>query len=214
MKAKPIPASHIEDAQAICSKIKEEAAYQISDILARAKKEADTVLNLTLAEVASRRDRVVKDADRHIARARDRILSTIALEKKKIVLDEKNKFAQEVLAQVKVVADEFRSSKEYASFLKRAILQGARVIDSERIGILYSPLDNKIITDDFMREAGAFVINKLKKNFVFTFSASDFSDIGVVMQSHDGRCSYDNRFSSRLKRIQDEVYTRLLKEAF
>ena len=46
------------------------------------------------------------------------------------------------------------------------------------------------------------------------FKKSDFSEIGVIVQSQDGRLLFDNRFSARLKRAYDEIYMKLLKEAF
>jgi vacuolar-type H+-ATPase subunit E/Vma4 len=214
MKPKPLPQSILEDAHVIRAKIKEEAAYQTADIAARSKKEADSIRAQARSEAQRKKDEMLKEMERAIARTKEKILSTLSLEKKKIILDGKNKFAQAVIAQVQQEAGAFRADKEYASFLKRAILEGARVIDSDAIEVRYASVDAKLINADFIREAGAFVANTLKKNVALSFEPGKFSDIGVVMQSPDGRLHYDNRFSSRLQRVQDELFARLLREAF
>ena len=214
MKPKPLPQARLEDAQVIRAKIKEEAAFQTAELAARAKQEAQKIRAQAENEAQRKADEMLKDMEHQISRAKEKVLSTLSLEKKKIILDEKNKFVQQVIAAVHAEAAGFRNDREYTSFMKRAILEGARVIDAETTEVLYSPLDKKLIDDDFIRETGAFITNTLKKNVTLKFTVSDFSDIGVIMQSQDGRLYYDNRFASRFQRVQDEVFARLLREAF
>ncbi|MGE5197364.1 MAG: V-type ATP synthase subunit E [Deltaproteobacteria bacterium] len=203
-----------QEAQEICAKIRQESESQVADILARAKKEAEKILANAKAEAEDKKNQMLKDLEKELARTKDRIMSGLNLEKKKAVMDEKSKFAQLVLAALTKRAEEFRNSKEYPAFLKNAILEGAVIVDNPQLDIFYSESDEPIIDDTFIKETTAFAANKLKKVFVFKFQKGDFKDVGVIVRSQDGRLAYDNRFLSRLKRVQEEVYMKLLKESF
>jgi vacuolar-type H+-ATPase subunit E/Vma4 len=54
----------------------------------------------------------------------------------------------------------------------------------------------------------------LKTECSLKFNKADFSDLGVIVNSIDGRIMYDNRFLARLERVKEEVYMELLKESF
>lgn len=214
MKNKEYPQTNTEEAQEICAKIKEEAARQVGDISGRAQQEVERILVSARQEAQDKKELMLKDLERQLTREREKILSSLNLEKKRIFLEEKNNFVLQVLQSVAKQAEDFRRSKDYPAFLKKAIIEGAAVIDTQTIDIFYSPLDQKIIDHDFIKEAGASATRKFNKNFVFKFQPADFSDIGVMLRSTDGRLNYDNRFQSRFKRLYDEVYRKLLQESF
>ena len=214
IKTKNYPQANIQEAEQICSKIQQEAAYQVQELFERANKEAERILGLAKAEAENKKQVLLKDLDKKLSREEEKMLSSLSLEKKKIALEEKSKFAQQVLDLIFRQAEELRRSRDYLTFLKKAILQGAAVIDTETIEVFCSSLDEKITNSDFIKEVTAFAANKFKKNFVFKCHYADFKDIGVIVQSPDGHLSYDNRFQSRLKRMYDQVYAKLLKESF
>jgi V/A-type H+-transporting ATPase subunit E len=214
MKTKDSLKVNEQDAQEICAKIREEAQRQVADILARADKEAQRILAQARQEAENKKAQMLKDLDQQLTQTKEKILSTLNLEKKKIILEEKNKFAQQVLESLIKESEGFRNSKDYPDFLKKAIMEGAGVIDAKDLDVFYSSLDVKTVSDSFIKEITALASDKFKDNLVFRFHKSDFKDIGVIVQSGDGHLSYDNRFLSRLKRVQDDIYMKLLKEAF
>ena len=107
-----------------------------------------------------------------------------------------------MLAELKNVAAAFRQTREYTTFLQSAINEGARVINTQEVTVVYSPLDEKIMNDNF-KNKGKYKLLK-----------GDFNDLGVIVQSVDGRLLFDNRLAARLKRKYDEIYSQLIAEAF
>ena len=208
--------SHIysKNADDICSKIREEAEYEIKDIIERARKEADRIISEARKEADKKKGVILEELGRDLEKMRDKIEASLNLEKKRIVLQEKSKFAEDVMTAVKKEGELFRSSRDYAAFLKKSALEGAGVVDDEKINVFYSFLDEKMFNDSFMNDIGTFCRDKLHRDISFTFQKMDFKDIGVIVQSIDGRRGYDNRFLVRLKRSYDDIYMRLLKEAF
>ena len=122
------------------------------------------------------------------------------MEKRRVCLEAKSLFIEDVIAAVKREAENFRGSKDYVKFLREAILEGIKIVDDRKVQVFYSHLDEKAIS-----QVGDLPVE---------FKRSDFGEIGVIVQSQDGRLLFDNRFSARLKRSYDEIYVKLLKEAF
>ncbi|MDD5155184.1 MAG: V-type ATP synthase subunit E family protein, partial [Candidatus Omnitrophica bacterium] len=165
-------------------------------------------------EAENKKEQMLKDFQKQLAHDKEMILSSLNLEKKKAFLEEKSKFVQQVMESLIKESQAFRKSKDYPGFLKKAIIEGVSVIDSQDMDIFYSSLDAAVVNEAFIKETTALASDRFKKNFVFKFHKSDFKDIGVIVGSCDGHLIYDNCFLSRLKRIQDDIYMNLLKEAF
>lgn len=205
---------NIENSKTICAKVREEADDEVMDILGKARKEKERILEEAQKEVFEKKNAMLKEADNEIERIKERVYSNLHLENSRAVLEEKNKFAEEVLKKVNDEAQNFRSNGEYPVFLKKAVIEGLGIIDDAEIDVLYSSKDSFIIDNVFIKDVEAKITAEFKKKISIEFKKSDFGDIGVVVQARSGRRIYDNRFQARLKRAHDEIYMSLLKEVF
>jgi vacuolar-type H+-ATPase subunit E/Vma4 len=189
-----------ENAEEICSRIKEESAEEVELILGKAHKERERILSEARKEAQAQARIILSAAEKEVEDNRTRIFSTVTMEKRRVSLEAKSLFIADVIAAVNREAENFRSGGDYVKFLRDAILEGIKIVDDKMAQVFYSHLDEKVISqiDDLPVE----------------FKKSDFSQIGVIVQSQDGRLLFDNRFSARLKRAYDEIYMKLLKEAF
>jgi V/A-type H+/Na+-transporting ATPase subunit E len=202
-----------ENAQELCEKIRQDGDYEVGSILSRAKKEADAIAEEGRKQAEKKAQELAKETDKDTAKIKEKIFSTLSMEKKRIILEDKNSLLAKVLERVKKLAEEFRRSKDYPDFLASAVLEGAKVIDAPEIDIQYSQADAKIFTEGFAAKMQALCGEKLGRKQVMKFQSAGFEDIGVIVRSLDGRLSYDNRFISRLNRVYDEVYMELLRGA-
>jgi len=200
MKGKDILKINGKNADELCLKIREESFGEEQLLLDKANKEKERILSEAVKEAERQTSACLFAAENEIARIRERIFSIVTMERKRIFLEGKSLFITDVFAGVKQEAENFRSDKDYAKFLKEAILEGIEIVDSSNAQVFYSYLDEGAIS--------------LVKDLPVEFKKSTFSEIGVIVQSRDGRLLFDNRFSARLKRAYDEIYMKLLKEAF
>jgi len=79
--------------------------------------------------------------------------------------------------------------------------------------VYYAAQDEHIFDKDFVKNLTGRCSAAMNKTCVLTLNKSDFKDLGVIINSADGRMMFDNRFSARLERIYDDIYMELLKEA-
>ncbi|MDP2929232.1 MAG: V-type ATP synthase subunit E family protein [Candidatus Omnitrophota bacterium] len=201
MKSKDVLKINGENAEEICSKIREESSEESELLLGRAHKERDRILSEAVLDAEREVRIILAAADERIAQNKERIFSVVNMEKKRVLLEARSLFVEDVMSVVKKEAEKFRANgKDYAKFLKEAILEGIEIVDDPGAQVFYSGLDEEAISRE--------------KDLPIEFKKSDFKDIGVIVQSADGRLSFDNRFSARLKRAYDEIYMKLLKEAF
>ena len=201
MKKRDVSKINSENAGEICSKIREESSEEAVLLLGRAHKERDRILSEAVFEAEREVRIILAAADERIAQKREKIFSVINMEKKRVSLEGRSLFVGDVMAVVKKEAENFRAnSKDYAKFLREAILEGIGIVDDSKTQVFYSGLDEEAISRE--------------KDLPVEFKKADFKEIGVIVQSADGRLLFDNRFSARLKRAYDEIYVKLLKEAF
>ena len=203
-----------ENAQVICSKISEDADDEIKSILGAARKQSEKINSAARKVIEDKNQVIFKDLEREIQKSRENILSSLNLEKKRLVLSEKDKFIQSVLAQVRKKAQDFRQESKYLEFLQDAIIEGVEVIEENNIEIYYCGLDEHFFNDAFKDKITKACAQILKTECSLKFKKADFSDLGVIVNSVDGRIMYDNRFLARLDRVKEEVYMELLKESF
>ena len=189
-----------ENAEEICSSIREESSEEAELLLDKARKERERILSEASTEAQAQARAVFSAVEKEAAQMRGRMLSTITMEKRRVDLDAKSLFIADVITAVKKEAKSFRSGKDYLKFLRETILEGIKIVDDKSPQVFYSHLDEGAIAQ--------------LSDLSVEFKKSDFDEIGVIVQSQDGRLLFDNRFSARLKRNYDEIYIKLLKEAF
>jgi vacuolar-type H+-ATPase subunit E/Vma4 len=203
---------NIENAEAICAKIQQDADAEVKQLLERARSQAQSVLDEARASSQTAKDAALQSLDKEIEKLKDRILSTLNLEKKRLLLDGKQSFVENVLAEVNRKAGVFRNDSAYGEFLVQAIVEGVRVIEATSVVVYYSVIDEHIFSDSFVKKISGLCAGALSKPCSLTLNKSDFKDLGVIINSEDGRMMYDNRFGARLERAYDEIYMELLKE--
>jgi vacuolar-type H+-ATPase subunit E/Vma4 len=202
-----------ENAEAICAKIRQEAEAEIASVRSRGQAEADKLLAQARAQAESKKAELVSGLSRDIQKIKEKVLSSLALEKKRLVLGEKDRFVQAVFEAVRRQAEGFRNNDGYARFLEKAIIEGLNVIEETHIEVYYSSQDEPVFTEAFIKQVEAACSQAAKRQVSLKLHRSDFTDIGVIVYSADGRMMYDNRFLTRLERARADIERELLKES-
>jgi vacuolar-type H+-ATPase subunit E/Vma4 len=202
-----------KNAGLIIDHIKEESGREAATIIERARGEAEKIVQDGAAETERTQTQMREALRQELEKMRERIFSSVNLEKKRIVLEEKDNFIQQVVAGVRDLAGQVRKSPGYDDFLRRAVAEGARVVDDAQVEVTYSAADEKLfLSAGFVPSLESFCRDLLKKPVALRCIKGDFDEPGVIISSVDGRIQFDNRFSSRLTRREGEIYERLLKE--
>ena len=202
-----------ENALSICKQIDKDAENEVNKLLERARSEVQDILAQAKAESQARTAAAQRENEKEIEKDKDRILSTLNLEKKRLILEGKQSLVEKVLAGIRQKAVRFRGDRLYGEFLVKGVLEGMRVLDVANAVVYYAAVDEHIFNSDFVKKLTDRCSAVMHTPCVLKFTKSDFKDLGVIINSMDGRMMYDNRFSARLERMYDDIYMALLKEA-
>lgn len=213
MNKEPVSPMDHENADAICAKILQDADAEVKQLLDRAQAQAQEIRAQAQADADAHKASLLRDLDKEIAKSKERTLSTLNLEKKRLILDGKQKFVEKVIAGVRDMAGRFRGGRAYGEFLAAGVIEGVRVLDVPDVVVYYAAQDEHIFDKDFVKNLTNRCGAAMNKTCVLTLNKSDFKDLGVIINSADGRMMFDNRFSARLERMYDDIYMELLKEA-
>jgi vacuolar-type H+-ATPase subunit E/Vma4 len=201
------------NAQEIIEKLRQEAAALKEDILFSAQKEAESILEQFRQRADEEKKNIELAFQADIDALKEKNFSSLSIEKRKIILNQRNRFVEDVLSLVRREAERFRSQKEYYDFLIKACGEGVKVVGSKDIEIIYSYCDEAAFDSREFQDKIRIFCSSMGSGSQLEFIKGEFKDIGVIVQSQDTRLIYDNRFESRLKRNYDEVYMGLLQEA-
>jgi len=212
MDKKILSQVNIENADVICAKIRQDAENEVKTLMDRASREKAGIIKEAQAEALKKASDIQKEADKEIEKSRERINSTLNLEKKRLLLEGKSRFVQAVFDSVAGLAEKLRDQPGYADRLQNWIIEGVKVIESDKVDLFYSFRDEHVVNDGFIRKIENICKDTLKQSVSIKHCKSDFADPGVIVNSQDGRMMFDNRFSARLSRSYDQLYMELLKE--
>ncbi len=205
----------MEDQHASSEVLRQEILSQsekeVQMILDRAEKESKTLLDNAQAE----EKRILADSlQRAKLRAdgiRKKILSGVHLEIKRQTLRAREELIESLFQAVKEKLDHFRSEKAYVPFLKKLIIEGVLALDGNEIKILPGDKERKILTGAFITQFEKTVQKEYQKKVKLTLMKQSLPEGGVVLVTGDEKMRFDNRFSTRMKRLQNTMRLEAVK---
>ncbi len=184
---------------------------EIQMILDRAEKESKSLID----NVQSEEEQILADSlQRAKAQAegiRRKILSGVHLEIKRQTLRAREELIENLLQSVEEKLNRFRSDKAYVPFLKELIIEGVLALDGNKIKILSGDKERKILSDTFLTQIEKMVQKEYKKKIKLAVMKHSLPEGGVVLVTDDEKMRFDNRFSTRMKRLQNELRLEAVK---
>jgi V/A-type H+-transporting ATPase subunit E len=205
MKEENTPSKILQD------EIREQSEAEASVILEQAEKEAGRIIGDAESEARKIRSDLIKKAETKAEGIRRRILSSVHLEIKKQNLMAREEMLSKLFQLVQEKLEQFRKSSEYGSFLETAVIEGALALGFENLRILAGEIEQKLLSKSFLDR----IVKQLDqegRKVILSLSDEKIDEGGVIVTSEDGRARFDNRFSARIRRNQDEMRLLAIKK--
>ncbi len=183
-----------------------EAEQQAAEKRKYAQKKADALL-----EEARQRGR--RQADTILRRA----ASAADLEAKRRFMSFRAQAVQNILDRVEQKLQAMVDRQEYASILKRWIVEAAIGLDVEAAEVGASQAERALITDSLLAQAAADVAAKIGRQVSLRLSEGrPLSFQGIILTAASGRIAFNNQVKTRMSRNEREirrlVYTALFTD--
>jgi V/A-type H+-transporting ATPase subunit E len=191
--------------------IREQSETEAAVIMEQAEKEAGRIIGEAESEARKIRSSLIKKAEIQAKGIRKRILSSVHLEIKKQDLQAREEMLLKLFQIVQEKLEQFRKSPDYGSFLEAMIIEGALALGFENLNILAGEIERKLLSRQSLDRIEKQLENDGRK-VNLSLSDEKIDEGGIIVTSADGRARFDNRFSARIRRNQDEMRLLAIKK--
>ena len=191
--------------------IESQSTREAEEILGQAEREANRILDNARRDAEKIRAEMLRKAEVQAEGIRRKILSSVHLEVKNQALRTREDLLTKIFQEVMKKLDAFRRTKGYDEYLKKLVIEGALALDTDKIRILSGDVEKKRLNDTIVEQIKREV--KKQTGRVVSLSVADqvLPESGVVMVSADERMLFDNRFSTRMRRLQNVLRLEAIK---
>jgi len=193
--------------------IQDQSEAEAAALLEQAEKEAQRILDEARAEAEKIKADILKKAEIQAEGVRKRILSSVRLEVKRQALRTREAFVLKIFSSVEEKLEAFRKTKGYLSVLKNLVVEGVLALEADVVHVLPGEVERKLLTKKIFSEVEKEIRQRKKKKVKLEFSGRTIPDAGVILMSSDGRTQFDNRFSTRMERMENAMRLMVVKRA-
>jgi V/A-type H+-transporting ATPase subunit E len=212
-RSKPI--NSVEDQHPTSEVLRKEIRNQSDDeaasILEQAKKESDKILSDAEKEARKIKTELLKKAELQANGIRKRILSGVHVEIKRQNLRAREELISKVFQMVAKRLDAFRQSDTYIVFIRKMVKEGVLALDADEFRILHGNVEKQRLTKKILSEMEKELSIETGRKVKLVLSDQVLPEGGVVLISSDERMLFDNRFSARMERMEDEMRLVVMK---
>ena len=178
-----------QEAEEILQKAEKNISEQDSSfntVLERIRKETDQKISLKLEELSKRAE------------------ASVQSETRRRNLRQREKINEEVTATFLDMISDLIPTAEYREFLCKLIAEGAIAVNDSEVRVRASFREE--ITPEMLKKAEDLVLEETGCRISIKRSdAEPLTGPGVVVESSNGRISYNNQIESRLRRFDEDV---------
>ncbi len=196
---------HTESSDIFKKEIQAQSKVEAGGILEQAEKEANHILDDAKKEAEKIKNGLLQKAGVQADGIRQRILSGVHLEINKRALQDREELISKLFQAVEEKISQFRQSDFYLPFLKKLVLEGIMALGGGKLIILPGEVEKKLLTKKVLSQIEKEVHEKYGGKVVLSLSDQILTEGGVVLESSDGNTRFDNRFSARIKRIENDM---------
>lgn len=196
---------HHPSSDVLKTEILTQSESEVKDILSRADKAASEVLGEAQIRADRIRSEVLKKAETKADGIRRRILSGVYLEVKRQQLRMRESAVEEILKRVTDRLKAFRTSDAYPDLLTGLIIEGALALEGDSLVLGCGETEQKILTKDRLKIAETRIASETGRDVSLAISEPVVDQGGVLVVADDGRMRFNNRFSARMARMENEM---------
>jgi len=192
--------------------ILEQSQNEVAAILNQAEKEKTRILQEAREEAEKIHSQAMRKAQKEADVVQRRILSGVHLEIKQESLRQREKLIGQLLSAVEEKFEEFRASENYIQFLEKIILEGLIALDVRQVVIQAGDVEKRLLQKQALDSIQTRFKKRYSKDVHLTVGDEILSEAGVILEDDQKRLKFDNRFSARIHRMQNELRLTILKE--
>jgi V/A-type H+-transporting ATPase subunit E len=191
--------------------IESQSTKEAEEILEQAEREAHRITDNARREAEKIRTEMLRKAEVQAESIRRKILSSVHLEVKNQALRTREELLTKIFQDVMKKLDTFRRTEGYDEYLKKFIVEGILAFDTDKIRVLPGDVEKKRLNDAMVAQIKKDVKKQTGRTISLSIADQVLPEGGVVMVSADERMLFDNRFSTRIRRLENTLRLEAIK---
>ena len=191
--------------------IESQSTREAEEILGQAEREANRILENARRDAEKIRAEMLRKAEVQAEGIRRKILSSVHLEVKNQALRTREDLLTKIFQEVMKKLDAFRRTMGYDEYLKKLVIEGVLALDTDKIRILTGDIEKKRLSDATLAQIKREVKKQTGRAVSLSVADQVLPESGVVMVSADERMLFDNRFYTRMRRLQNVLRLEAIK---
>lgn len=196
----------------LISEIKKQSRKEIEEINKQAEKERDDIIRKARKEAEKIKSELMGQAEQKCEDIKKKILSGVHLEIKKKNLENQDKLIYWFNTEIRKKLDEFRNTDQYKEILKEWIIEGVTVINYENFIITVGEVEKKFINKKYLQRVVDDIKDQQSKDLNCRISDEVLDEGGVIISDLEEKIRFDNSFSARMQRKQDEIHLAIVEK--
>ncbi len=189
----------------LISEIKEQSRREIEEINKQVEKERLDTINKARKQGENIKSELMNEAKQKCEELKRKILSGVHLEIKKKNLENQEKLISKFNTEIWKRLNEFRNSNDYKQILKEWIIEGTLIIDRNDLVLTVGKIEKKIINKNYLQKVTDTIQDQHSRMVTFNIVDEVLGEGGVIISDFKRKVSFDNSFSARMRRKQDEI---------
>jgi vacuolar-type H+-ATPase subunit E/Vma4 len=199
----------------ILTGITDDAKNEAEKSIVEARKMAEERITLARGKADGIRKEAKNRAAAQAERTRASVLSGLAVERKRELMKIQDEILRDLLERVRNAIGEAIGGKEYPSVLSRLITEAAIGLDTSAMTVNASAEERGMVNDTMLADITSAVAKACGHPVTITLSADPpLNDRGVVVTAANGRTAFNNLFSTRMRRFEQEIRNRVYDTLF
>lgn len=190
--------------ETLCQEIRAQSERDAEAVLEQARKESARLSEEAGKRADRVREEIMEKAGAQAKAVRKKILSGVHLEIKKQRMAVQEDAIKEVTASLRKKLLDFRAGDDYGDFLEKMIIEGAASLNGGRLIIIPGDRERELLTESRLKRI-ADSLKERYKTIALSLSEDSLAEAGVEMTTEDRRIRFDNRFSTRLQRMDHHI---------
>ncbi len=198
----------------MCDQIVEEATKEAQAVVRKAQTSADQRIRLAKQQADSTAQKILKSAEEESMRIRKKILSSLSMEKQKLILKKQGELTQQVILRVKDELKKLPAHKNYIAYLKASLKEAVLAFDSDCVSVMIGEHDPISAMPQIIKALEKELAISYSKKININLHKTRHAYTGIIVNDTTNHIRINNTLEERLTLRTEEIRRLIFQRLF
>jgi vacuolar-type H+-ATPase subunit E/Vma4 len=188
-----------ESIRSLSQTVLSDARAEAEQLLSEARSKAEMIRKQSLEQAEAERKRIFETATREMERQQSQVTSSAQLNARTTILSGREELLDDVFEKARSQLDSMQQWRDYPEVARALVRDGLIRLRSEAVRIRADRKTQSVLTGQILSDLSKELNIRLEMGEPLE------QEVGVILETLDGRRQYNNTLETRLKRVQNSL---------